>query len=251
MLRRHYIFQALILVMGLVVLYDAVKHNTPLYYICFFLLGLFSVFALASDFPKIKGYKQASEVRTYTPDNLWEYINGAADQFLDYEFQLLQSCDLSKGDFSVSVDIYDMGSSLNAYGIYMNERPLNKETLAFGVESVISPPYQALLLKDSYYVKIDVLEGEINDKNGTPLLKAIALALKGSHSLPNEITILPRKNMKSGSQRYANKAFLGLKELNKCIYADYSDSDKNEFQYFVMNLEQKATKSTWDILKSK
>jgi len=217
----------------------------------FLLLCLFSVFVFASDFPKIKGYKQSSEVRTYTPDNLWEYINGAADQFLDYEFQLLQSCDLSKGDLSVSVDIYDMGSSLNAYGIYMNERPLNKETLAFGVESVISPPYQALLLKGSYYVKIDVLESELNDKNGIHLLKAIALALKDSDSLPNELTILPKKNMISGSQRYANKAFLGLKELNKCIYADYSDGRKENFQYFVMNLEQKATKSTWDILKSK
>jgi uncharacterized membrane protein YqgA involved in biofilm formation len=38
-LRRHYIFQALILLMFLIVLYDALKNNTPLYYICFFLLG--------------------------------------------------------------------------------------------------------------------------------------------------------------------------------------------------------------------
>ena len=40
-LRRHYTLQTLVVIMFLLVLYDAFKHDTPLYYICFFLLGLF------------------------------------------------------------------------------------------------------------------------------------------------------------------------------------------------------------------
>ena len=177
-------------------------------------------FVQAEDFPKIKGYKQTSEVRVYSPDNLWEYINGAADQFLDYEFQLLRSCDLAKGDLSVSIDIYDMGTDLNAFGIYVNERPTNRERLKFGVEATVSPPYQALLLKGSLYVKVDVLEGKIDDENGKQLLKALSDALKGSKEYPAEMQKLPKANMTFGSFKFANKAFLGLKELTKCLYAD-------------------------------
>jgi hypothetical protein len=38
---RHYGFQALVLFMFAIVLYDSFKHQTPFYYICFLLLGLF------------------------------------------------------------------------------------------------------------------------------------------------------------------------------------------------------------------
>ena len=57
--------------------------------------------------------------------------------------------------------------------------------------------------------------------------------------------------MLPGSQRFANKAFLGLKELQECIYADYLDDKKNKFQYFVINTDDNVTQSIWENLKSK
>lgn len=38
---RHYILQALIVFMFVIVLYDSFKHQTPFHYICFLFLGLF------------------------------------------------------------------------------------------------------------------------------------------------------------------------------------------------------------------
>jgi F0F1-type ATP synthase assembly protein I len=61
-LRLHYILQALILIMFLIVLYDAFKHHIPLYYICFFLLGSF-VGRVLSVTDKVK---HSSEVGKYT-----------------------------------------------------------------------------------------------------------------------------------------------------------------------------------------
>ncbi len=206
----------------------------------------------AADFPKIKGYKQTSEVREYGPGNLWEYINGAADQFLDYEFVSLRSCDLSAGGLSVSIDIYDMDTPLNAFGIYANERPLNRDRLSIGVEAVISPPYQALLLKDKYYIKIDVLEGEISEDNGKSLLTAIANVLVGIDNYPGDFSSLPETGIIKGSQRYSSLGFLGLKELNYCIYADYILTDKTKFQYFFINtISETAQNKVWNNLSSK
>ena len=41
MLMRNYIFRALVAFMAIVVLYDSFTHNTPLYYVCYYFLGLF------------------------------------------------------------------------------------------------------------------------------------------------------------------------------------------------------------------
>ena len=58
------------------------------------LISIFVLSAQAEDFPKLKGWTPVSEVSTYEPENLWEYINGAAELFLAYGFQFLRSCDL-------------------------------------------------------------------------------------------------------------------------------------------------------------
>ena len=41
LLFRNYVFQALVAFMFLIVLHDSFIHNTPLYYVCYYLLGLF------------------------------------------------------------------------------------------------------------------------------------------------------------------------------------------------------------------
>ena len=43
----------------------------------------------ATDFPDIKGWQPQGEVLRYNSENLYEYINGAADQFIAYGFQLI------------------------------------------------------------------------------------------------------------------------------------------------------------------
>ena len=50
-------------------------------------------FASESDpfaFPEIGGWKQPKEVQRFSPDDLYEYIDGAADLYLSYDFQELR-----------------------------------------------------------------------------------------------------------------------------------------------------------------
>ena len=41
LLLRRYVFQALVAFMFIIVLYDSFIHNIPLYYVCYYLFGLF------------------------------------------------------------------------------------------------------------------------------------------------------------------------------------------------------------------
>jgi len=206
----------------------------------------------AVDFPDIKGWKPTSEIMTYNPENLYEYINGAADQFLDYGFQLLKTRDFSKGDLTVTIDIYDMGSQINAFGMYQTERPTDTKGLSIGAEAIISPPYQCLLLKGSYYIKVNVFEGEIAESTGKSLLESIANAVPGMNQIPEVLALLPSKNKMKGSEGYTNVGYLGLTELTNCIHAKYADNNEKEFQYFIVLAAGKITKEfIWGKLSEK
>ena len=196
--------------------------------------------AFAADFPKLKGWKAESQVITYHPENLWKYINGAAEQFLAFDFQELTYRDISRKGLVVTVHIYDMGSPLNAYGIYTAERPDESDRHAIGGEAVILPPYQCLLLKDSYYVKIDAYEGEISEETGLDLVKTLADALPGVDGFPEELTRLPKENMIEGSQGYVRESFLGLGELTQCVFGKYKN-DSSEFQRFIIAFDSGVT----------
>jgi hypothetical protein len=62
MLFRNYLFRALVAFMVIVVLYDSFIHNTPLYYVCYYFLGLFigKIFSIADR------VKHSGEDQTFT-----------------------------------------------------------------------------------------------------------------------------------------------------------------------------------------
>ena len=127
------------------------------------LLLLLPVISQAEEFPEVKGWHPEGEVKVYGTDDLWEYIDGAAERFVIYGFQILRFREFSKEDLMLTAEIYDMGSPLNAFGIYTTERPAEGKRLSIGSEAVIGPSH-CLLLKDQYYVKIIMLRGLLDDQ---------------------------------------------------------------------------------------
>jgi hypothetical protein len=191
----------------------------------------------AANFPEIEGWTANSDVMTYDPDNLWEYINGEADQFLDYGFQELKVREFSQDTISISIDIYNMGNRLNAFGIYASERPENERTLKIGTEAVISPPSQCLLLKDKFYIKIYAFEGQISDDIGKTIMQSVAKSLPGQNNFPEELYLLLSEGKIEQSERFILEGYLGLTELKSSLFADYQDDNGDTYQYFYIILQ--------------
>jgi hypothetical protein len=188
----------------------------------------------SSDFPEVDGWSRTGEVLTYDADNLWEYIDGAAELFVQYDVQTCRTADLAAGDLVVSVDLYDMGTPLNAFGVFKQENPAGGAPLPGAIEAAVSPPYQALLLKGATYVKVNTIGGELTDASGRELLEALARALPGSTTLPSELGLLPEDGKVAGSEGYQREGFLGLTELPGCVYAEYSEAADGTWQGFVV-----------------
>jgi hypothetical protein len=198
------------------------------------------------DFPEVSGWTRLGEVLTYDADNLWEYINGAAELFVSYDVQSCRTTDLQSGDVAVTVDLYDMGTPLNAFGVFEREAYGETTEVPGAVDAVVSPPYQALLFKGSTYAKVNVFEGELTEAAGQELLSALAAGLPGETTLPPELNLLPDVGKVAGSESYQAKAFLGLTELTNCVFAEYTGEGDENWQGFVIVPDHAA--SVWETL---
>jgi len=196
------------------------------------------------DFPAVEGWSQVGDVLTYDADNLWEYINGAAELFVEFGVQTCRVTDLVSGDLTVTVDLYDMGTPLNAFGVYEREKPGDDVAVQDAVAGVVSPPYQALLVKGSTYAKVNTLEGELTEVSGLELLRSLAAALPGETTPPHEFDLLPGMGRVAGTEGYKPLAFLGQAGLTDCLYAEYSWEGEESWQGFVVL--PSAAASVWD-----
>ena len=208
-------------------------------------------FLYAADFPKIKDFKPESEVLTYGPENLYEYINGAADAYMAYGFQKCLTRDFSYKALKFSIDIYEMGSRVNAFGMYQTERPTGAKGLKIGIDAVVSPPYQCLLLNGSNYIKINIFEGEFTMESGKQILEAVAATLKGSNNLPDELKLLPQKYKIANSDGYNRDAYLGVSILQRCVYAKYMIENKTIQFYVMVPTNKEPIQATWKKLIDK
>jgi hypothetical protein len=187
-----------------------------------------------SGFPEVEGWTQSGEVRIYTADNLWEYIDGAAVLFVEYGVQTCMTADMSAPGVSVTIDLYEMGSALRAVGVFKRESAGSGEVLSGTTVATLSPPYQALMVKGSTYVKVNAYEGELTEPSGRRLLQNLAASLPGETLMPPEFSLLPEEGKVAGSEGYQPGSFLGLEELTDCLYADYEGSDGASWEGFVV-----------------
>jgi hypothetical protein len=199
-------------------------------------------------FPVIDGWTQVGDVRVYHADNLWEYIDGAAELFVGYDVQTCTTADLSSGDLVVTIDLYDMGDPLNGFGVFSRERAGERIAVSGATEARVSPPYLALLLKGSTYAKVNVLEGELTEQNARTLLEGLAAQLPGDAALPVELDRLPREGRIAGTEGFQREGYLGLTELTNCVYAEYADGGK-AWHGFVALSGWEGLAERWDRLE--
>jgi len=185
--------------------------------------------------PVPTGWTAVDQEYRYNRETLWEYINGAAELFLTYQFRELVVADFEQGDEAVTVSVYDMGRPLHAFGIFETEKPSSGEVLEdVGSAAVLQAPYQGLLLKDRFYVKIEAGGGDVTAESLRGALQDVAAGLPGTSGLPPQLAALPETGRVPGTVAFAGSNFLGFEDLRACLYADYKDASDQEYCLFVM-----------------
>jgi hypothetical protein len=172
----------------------------------------------------VSGWTSDGEPRFFTADNLWEFINGAADGYLMYGFEEVVTADFSQessGQQAV-IDIYQMMDPTHAFGIYCQERNPDYEFIEIGSEGY-SGGTALNFWKGPYYVKLTVFEAseEIEAE-----LKKLAehVAGKIGHPVgePAEVATFPPENQKPRSIQFLPRDVLGQSYLANAFEAQYA-----------------------------
>jgi Family of unknown function (DUF6599) len=149
----------------------------------------------------IAGWKKTNPPDLYTPENLSNYIDGGAELYLSYNFKTALALKYKDpADNEISVDIFDMNTSFDAFGVFAHSRETIDSSFGQGSE------YAAGLLtfwKDHYYVSIlaypeTAAKKEVVFKLG----RAIAGAIPAEGALPPIIALLPPDNLLPESVHY-------------------------------------------------
>lgn len=217
----------------------------------FLILIVGSVAAQDIKFPVLSGFKTLNSYPVFGPENLWDFINGAADTYLSYGFVDLHVAEYKKGKSVIKAEIYRHSNNTLAFGIYSTERSPSFRFMNIGAQGYIADG-TVNFFKGDYYVKLRTYsKNEKILQSMESLAIKIATMLEGNSEMPALLSRFPGSGKKLNEETYINESVLGHKFLNKAFKAVY-ETGTDSFSIFIMenNSPEEARKTVDTYLAS-
>lgn len=183
-----------------------------------------------------KGWSWHAKPKHFSSNNLYEYINGEAELYLSYNFKELSTLTYFWGapeDTFLTVDIYDMGTVLNAFGLYSSYRYPEYRFERIGAEAFVSD-FGLKMFKGRFVAEIKSSDNSGRcQKAVLAIAEGIAGRITEPADFPKMIAILPEMNQIPHSLRYYSNEMLNQAFLPEGLMAKYR-MDGEEVSAFVI-----------------
>lgn len=203
---------------------------------CLILYSGGSMVDFANQIPKeIQGWKAVDKDEVYDRQTLYDYMDGGAEVYLAFDFQQVFVRKYKSPDHNeIALDIYDMGSSEEAFGIFSCDR--EDESAGIGQDSEYG--YGLLRFwKEKYFVTVTALG---DDKEAKPVIidlgKIVEKQIDSRGEKPVLLSILPQENLSPMRTSYfhsnvnlnnrffiASENILNLDRETNCVFAEYAE----------------------------
>lgn len=158
--------------------------------------------------------------RFYASD-LFQYLNGGAEAFHNYDLVAMVHQEYRVRSAEITVDIFDMGEGLNAFGVYSAERSPEYRFVSVGAEGHLSES-TLNFFQGAFYVKLSAFSER---EKAAPVLESFGQAISGrigrDRSLPGFLAWFPEQRLIARSQKYIKRAPLGHGFLAPAYLASY------------------------------
>ena len=195
--------------------------------------------------PKIDGWRLSDGPTRYTPETLFEYIDGGAESFLQFDFQELASATYVSDEVhhgknressgtspaTITVDIYRHRDAMRAFGMYTQERPAGTTPLPIGIEGYGGRDYLEFVV-GSTYVKL-VQSGAQEPAALRRFAERVAAGLPGTREAPSVLRCFPERGKRVRAEKFAARDFLGHPFLHDAVAVPYQIGAAN-FRLFVV-----------------
>jgi hypothetical protein len=195
---------------------------------------------------QVLDWKASGPDAVYDRKTLYDYMDGGAEVYLAFDFRevfVRKYADAAENE--LNLDIYDMGSPAEAFGMFSCDRQDPEAGIGQGSEY---GPGLLRFWRGRYFVSITVSGNE--DKAEMAVLalgKAVAPLLGPDGALPEMLKLLPSAGLRPEKTAYfhnhvhlSNRYFvapeniLNLDEKTECLFAEYrSGSDGSAFLLVV------------------
>jgi len=175
----------------------------------------------------IKGIKLNTAVITYKENALYNFLNGGAELYIDYDIAAAANAEYKAGKAIIGVTVYDMGTSEGAFGKYSLERYPEAEFADIGNDAHKTSSTLDFW-KGKYYCRlISFAPSPEAEETMMELGKTIASRIKTAASLPELLSLLPETSKVAKSEKYFRQHLA----LNNIHYVDRKN---------VLNLNEKT-----------
>jgi hypothetical protein len=169
------------------------------------------------------GWNSEGKALFYDKETLSDRIDGEAELYFPYGFQRMSAGRYASGTIpgaGMDVEIFLMGSPLDAFGMYANYRQKGGGTPGVGAESNLSDG-QLFFYQGSYFVHLQITGTDSGAPGAMAACgRAVAARLPGEGSRPPQLAVFDRPGLVQGSERYLPESLLGYDFLNRGLLAD-------------------------------
>ncbi|MFC1619743.1 DUF6599 family protein [Candidatus Neomarinimicrobiota bacterium] len=186
-------------------------------------------------FGVVEGWGSPRHIERYTPDDVFNYINGASEFYLSYGFQELWTAEYTgSSESSLMVEVYRHQTPVDAFGIYTQERSSFADIVEVGIQGYCEAPILNFL-KGSWYVKINGYGEQAMDPDNLQVMAhAIADQLGGPESWPAILAAFPEAGKMENSETYVAKDYLGYSFFPSAFQCEYT-SAAGDFRIFIID----------------
>jgi hypothetical protein len=200
-----------------------------------------------------EGWTLQEKVTLYDKETLFDRIDGEAELFFPYGFKRLDFARYSNrqdGRIVIEADVYEMGSLLDAFGIYATYRRKDGADIAIGAEGTISPA-QLFFYQGRYFVRLQGV-GVKDPGEGTFLscARAISGKLPRVAGGPTELEAFTFPAVEPKSERYIAKSLFGYDFFRRGFVADATLKDGQVQLFLVPEHSTETARKAFDRYRS-
>jgi hypothetical protein len=196
-----------------------------------------------------EGWVMDDKPALFTTDTLFDHINGEAELYFPYGFDLLATARYVKKATSGSeivADVYRMGSLLDAFGIWSNYRKADAPGCNLGADCVLSSS-QMLFYQDRYFVRLQA--------TGTPTPgqdvflacgRALSRNLPAGKGRPGELELFHVNGVVPKTERYLPQSVLGYPFFRRGMTAEASLNGERAQVFVVFEDSAAAARKAFD-----
>ena len=191
------------------------------------------------------GWKCTGAPATYDPANLYELVDGEAELYFPYGFKrviAITYASPSEPKDCIEAEVYEMGSTLDAFGVYSNYREADSKALQLGTDG-FGGSTQAMFYQERFFVKIRARGTSAENRQALmPCAQGVSAKLPKNTPPPEELELLKYPGLVERSQQYFAQSLLGYDFFTNGVICNTASTYAGAKAFVVIEITTKTAR---------